>query len=278
MSNRLLWILIIIWFIWAGYIYYHLKYIPNKQEKVREEQIIQKEKQEQEIEEKNKPKLIKRNIVEKELTNTQKIEEIKEKNNNYRVFRLENSYKAYFKQSWDGLDLFFNEDIIWSFPLVLADQLRVDIVKWTRKDLYIEVWDKKFVYKDNTKIISTIKLDIDVDYVKSTINNSIIIVSSKGSFIYSIYDKYLEFFTYFSDFIHFDDWYLGLVNKNEKRILNNLWFESNNKDLIVYYNPNTKEKKLVYETELALWKMYINKEKLYIVTDEWELYKLENIK
>mgnify|MGYP004002236299 CR=1 FL=1 len=69
-----------------------------------------------------------------------------------------------------------------------------------------------------------------------------------------------------------------LVTLTENRILNNLWLEPNNKDLIVYYNPDTKEKKLVYETELALWKMYINKEKLYIVTDEWELYKLENIK
>ena len=38
MSNRFLGILIILWFIWAGYIYYHLKYIPGQHQKEVERQ------------------------------------------------------------------------------------------------------------------------------------------------------------------------------------------------------------------------------------------------
>jgi len=47
--------------------------------------------------------------------------------------------------------------------------------------------------------------------------------------------------------------------------------------LVVYYNPNTKEKKIIYETTLDIKKIYIDNNKVFLMTDE-ELFELENIK
>ena len=57
-----------------------------------------------------------------------------------------------------------------------------------------------------------------------------------------------------------------------------MWFDVNDNDLIVYYNPDTKEKRIVYQTEFNLWQIYFNSNKLYLSTITGDLYKLENIK
>jgi hypothetical protein len=268
MSNRFLWILIIIWFIWAGYLYYHLSYLPEKELKIKQEL------QDSLVIEQKEPELIKQEIDIIELTNAQKIEEIKENNNNYRTFKFNNN-KAYFIENGNKLDLYLDSNKIWSFTLVYKQYLRVDLVAGTTKDLYIEVWADKFYYSNKTKAISKIDLNIDVEYVKVWTENRLILVTDKWSFIYSIYDNSLEYFSYFSDFIFHNNGYVWLVKKEDKRILNNLWFETNN-NLIVYYNPSTKEKKIVYETDLEINKIYKLGEDIIFSLNNNTEYKLEN--
>ena len=278
MSNRFLWILIIIGFIWVWYLYYNLSYLPEK--KLRIEQNLQKSL----VVEVKKPELIKQIIDKPDLTNTQKVEDInmtwswvKENNQDYKTFNLVNNSKAHFIENNSKLDLYLNSNKIWSFTLVYSQYLRVDLISWSNLDLFIEVWADKYFYNNKAKTITQIDLNIHTQYVKTWSENNLIFVTDKWSFIYSIYDKSFEYFSYFSDFVYYNNWYIWLVRESDKRILSNLWFKTKN-NLIVYYNPNTKEKKIIYETDLNITKIYVQNNKLFFINDAWEMYELENIK
>lgn len=273
MSNRLLAVLILIWIAGAGYLFYVLKYIPNKQAEIQTEIQIQ-EAEKQALKE---PKLIKQIVDEVKITNAEKIEELKESNNNYRTFKLDNTSTAYFLQNENTLDLFYNKKLIGNFNFVYPQYLRVEKISWSVNDLFIEVWTEKFYYNNKANLTQKIELNIDVNYVKAWPENKLIFVTNKWSFVYSIFNKTLDYFSYFNDFIYFNDWYIWLVSKDDKRILNNLWFTTKNENLIVYYNPNTKEKKIVLKTELDIKKIYLYNNKVYLVTDDWELFELENL-
>lgn len=273
MSNRLLSILVLIWIIWAGYLYYNLKYIPNKQAKIQQEL----KKQEEEIQVQKETKLTKQTVDEVKLTNAQKIDELKESNKNYKTFKLDNLSTAYFAKNENSLDLFYWDVKIGNFSLVDSSNLRVESISWVWEDLYIEVWAEKFYYNKAINTTQKIDLNINVNYVKEWSFNSIIFVTTKWSFVYSIFDKTFEYFSYFNDFVYFKDWYVWLVKKDEKTLLNNLWFENIDNNIIVYYNPNTKEKKIVYKTDLNVSKIFIYNNSIFIKTQDWEVYELENM-
>lgn len=274
MSNRLLWILIILWFIWAWYIYYQSIYLPNKQLEI-QEQLVQQQ-LEQEQSQKKEIVLTKQEIDKIELTPEQKIQEIKTNKENYKTFGLENWSKAYFRESGNKLDLYYDDAIIWNFDLVYPEYLRVETVFWTINDLYIEVGPDKFYYNSEIKSNTKIDLNIDVMYVKKTNTSNLILLTTKWSFYYNISDKTLNYFSFFNDYVIFRDLYIWMVKTDEKRILTNLWFETD-KNLIVYYNPDSKEKKILFETNLDISNMYLLNDKLFLKTIDGELYELENI-
>ena len=273
MSNRLLWILVLIGMFWIWYLYYSMIIVPSQQSRAREAldaQVFLDQK-------KNETKLIKEEIKDIELTKEEKIQFIREKRNSYKTFRFSNTLKAYFMKNDDSLDLYLDDKKIWNFDLVYSQYLRVEQVLGTPMDLYIEVWKDKFYYNYSTKLISKIELNIDILYVKVWTNNRLIFVTDKGSFIYSIYDKTLNFFSYFNDMVYINEWYVWLVQKDETRVLKNLWFEANKYNYIVYYNSKTKEKKIIYKTKLIIEKIYVEEGRLYLITDQWEKHKLNNI-
>jgi hypothetical protein len=175
------------------------------------------------------------------------------------------------------LDLYFNGSQIWKFDFVTPDLLRVDIIYWTINDLYIEVWDDKFYYNSVVNNIVKIDLNINILYVKKANNRTLIFVTDKWSFNYSIFDKYVEYFSYFNDYVIFNEWYIWIVKKDQKRILTNLWYETDN-DLIVYYNPNTKEKNIINNTKLDIIKIYMVGDKLFVETSDLVTYELQNLK
>ena len=281
MSNRLLWILIILVFFWTGYLYYNYKYLPAKEQKI-QAQLIEK----QLIEQEQKAKTIKKEtvfkkeiLIKKELTSEQKIQEIKANKQNYKTFTFDDWLKSYFLLNDNNLYLYFSGSQIWKFDLVTPDLLRVEKVYWKGDDLYIEVWNDKFYYNSITKNIVKIDLNIAVLYVKKADDKSLIIVTEKWSFNYSIFDKSLVYFSYFNDYVVFGDWYIWYVKTNQKRILTNLWYDNETgSDLIVYYNPSTKEKNIINRTKLNIIKMYMIADKLFVKTSDLSIYELQNLK
>lgn len=275
MSNRFLWILIIFWFIWAWYLYYNLSYLP--QIKAEELRLIQEKEDNEKKVLVKKIDLVKKEIIKNNISNADKIEEIKENNKNYKTFKLNNNLKAYFKEISGKLDLYYNDNKIWNFNLINKDNLRVELILWSTNYIYIEIWNDKYLFNSITNIVKKIELNIEVLYVKKGLSNKLIFVTPKWSFNYNIFENKLEFFNYFNDYVYYNEWYIWIVRFNDNRMLNNLWFESNNENLIVYYNSSTKEKKIIFRTILDYKKLYIENNNIYIETEDWELYELENI-
>ena len=267
MSNRVLWILIIIWFIWLIYIY--IKF--DEKEKIR----IETQKKNEQITLKKEIKLIKKE-GEKSITNIEKIERLKQNKKNYKTFYLKNNKKAYFFKKNNKLDLFFNEKKIWNFDLVYTKYLRVELLKGSENDLYIEVWKNKFYFNYLNNYLNKINLNIDINYVKKSINNKLIFVSSKWSFIYSIFDNSLNYFNFFNDFIYFKEWYIWIIKIDQKRIIKNLWLDIG-KTTLLYYNPDTKEKTIKYKTDKNIKNIFIKNNKIFISDENDNLFEFENI-
>lgn len=273
MSNRLLWILIIIWFIWAWYLYYNLSYLKDKNIALNNEKILNS----QTTEIKKEPELIPVLVEKIELSNSQKIDELKEKTSSYKVIKVNDFSKAIFIENWNWLSLSLDWNEIWNFDLVDSDLLRVESIYWTDSDLYLEIWDKKYYYRNSTKNIYEIDLNINIIYVKNSSNDNLIIVTEKWSFTFNISSKKAEYFSFFNDFIYYNDWYIWLVKDSETRILKNIWINSSNKNSIIYYNPNTKEKKLVHWIDINIKYIFERYNKIYFIWENNEIFELINI-
>ncbi|MDP2091074.1 MAG: hypothetical protein Q8K30_05765 [Candidatus Gracilibacteria bacterium] len=276
MLNKIFSFLIIIGVFVGGYFYYNYKYIPEQNMKI-QAQVKEEEQKKIEIEQTKKAlKLSKIDVKIIELTNEQKIQQIKDDKSNYKTFNLKNASKVYFREMDNKLDLYVDNVKIGNFNLVYPGLLRVNEVLGSLNDLYIEIGNNKFYYNSLSGLIIGIDLNIDIKYVKKGSINELIFVTSMGSFTYSILDKKLEYFTYFNDFVYYSDFYIGLVKKDDTRILKNLGFEADS-DLIVLYNPNTKEKKILYKLLEKIDYIYVQNEILYLYDIEGNIYELENI-
>jgi len=275
MSNRILWILIILWFIWSGYLYYNFSYIPTKKaEEIRIELEKQKKEEAKVI---KKIELVKQKKVTIVKTKQEKIKELREDIKHYKTFKLHNNKKAYFTENNWKLDLYYDNKKIWVFDLVYSKYLLVELILGDNNNLFIEIWNKKYYYNNKLNQISKIDLNIDVLYVKEWNTNDIIFVTKKWSFIYNIYNNTLNYFSFFNDFVYFKEWYIWIIKPNDSVRIKNLWLWNINKTLIYYYNPDLKEKKVLYSSELNIDKIYIKNNKLYIETINNDLYILENI-
>lgn len=262
MNNKFLSFLVLIWVFWAWYLYYHFKYLPWKTD--RENQKIQAI-----IEQEAENKEVK--IVKIEKDESSDLE-----TNKYANFNLYNWKIAYFEEKESYLELFLENEKVWNFDLVYNNFLRVEYIYWSISDLYIEVWKKKYYYNSINKELRNLDFFIDVLYVKKGISNNLIFVSDKWSFKYLYNENKFDYFNLFSDYINFQDWYLWIIKSTDERILKNLWLNSNY-NLVVFYNPLTKEKNIIYETDIEIKKIYFKNKKVYLEDINNEEYILENI-
>lgn len=273
MSNRLIWILIIFAFCIFWFIYWTYFYIPSKiEEKQRQEQIELEQKKEITLVEvenlKNDNKI-------KELTPQEKIEELKKINSFYKIIEIESDI-FYFSKKDNVLDLKLWEKIVWNFDLVPVDKLSISRVYSSGDDYYILNWNKKYIYNSSSDLLLELDLTIDIDYIKRS-ENLYIIKTEKGSFIFDRSTKNLEYFTFFDDFVYYKDFYIWIIKKDDERRLKNLSISSINGNSIFKYNPKTKEKKSLYETNLALEKIYNLWDEIYFIDSNNKTYKLENL-
>lgn len=271
MSNRLIWVLIIFGFMLFGFFYWTFVYVPNKIEEEKQVQIALEEWKKEislvEIKTENNEK--------EELTPEQKIEEIKTNNSFYRIIELWNS-KFYFSKNDNSLELKKDEKVVGNFDLVPEDKLEIQKIYSSRDDFYLVVWNKKYIYNQNTDLIFELDLSVDVKYIKRS-EDLFVIVTWKWSYVFDKTDKSLEYFTFFEDFVYYKDSYVWIIRDNDKRRLKNLWLESLNDNSIYFYNPKTKEKKSLYETSLILEKIYFEDEFIYFIDSNDKIYKLENL-
>lgn len=267
MSNRLLWILIILWFIAFWYFYYKYEYLP----------LIEKEKSnKQEINLKQEKKIWLKKIenINLEKSSLEKIEEIKEKQKNYRSFEIDNK-KIFFRENERKLDLFYLEKYIWDFEKVDKSKIFLEKIYSGDNDLFIKLDEKKYIYNSSIWKINSFTLNISINYIKKYENNYLI-KTEKGTFIYDFFKNELNYFSLLNDFIFYEDNLIWLINSEENMIKNNLWLSEYRDNLIISFNQNTKEKKVILETDKNLNKIYMKETKIYFEDIENNIFELEN--
>ncbi|MDD3793791.1 MAG: hypothetical protein PHI37_03195 [Candidatus Gracilibacteria bacterium] len=273
MSNRLIGILIVFSFGVFGFIYWTYFYIPSKiEEKQRQEQIALEQKKEIKLVEIKE--LEKENEI-KELTPQEKIEELKRINSFYKIIEIETDV-FYFSKKDNILEVKLGEKIVGNFDLVPVDKLSISRVYSSGDDYYILNGNKKYIYNSVSDLLIELDLTIDIDYIKRS-ENLYIIKTQKGSFIFDRNTKTLEYFTFFDDFVYYKDFYIGIIKKDDERRLKNLSISSIKGNSIFKYNPKTKEKKSLYETNLDLEKIYNLGDEIYFIDSNSKTYKLENL-
>ncbi len=275
MSNRLLSILILLWFIWAGYAYYNYSYLSQKRlEKIE----LQKKEQVEKVKKEKEISLVK---VEEDnsaiLSTWDKIKELIKKEKYYKTFWFDTGDNVSFLKFNNKLFVYLNDNKIWSFNLVWYDEINVLQVLGT-KNYYLEIWNKKYYFDILNWDFKSLDFKANIIYIKKWVKNELIFVVNWGCILYNLLNNKYTLVSYFNDFIIYENIYIWLVKKDDFRILKNLWFSSNNKNLIVYYNPITKKKKTLFKTNLTIEKIYLSKNEIYLLDIDGLKYKLKNIK
>lgn len=224
--------------------------------------------------------------IESPISNQQRIDKIKNSKIYYAYFYLDNLWSFYFKNNnLEWLDLFYENKSnswelkkIWNFEKVDASKIRVDKV-YGSDFFYLQLWDDKLLY--DLKSLNYKKLDLKLDtlYIKQWLMGIFLINTLKWTFIYDFENNKLDYFSIFSDFIFYKNWYLAIIKKDDTIRINNFWLDiKNNKDKIIFWNNETKQKKLIYETEIDINKLiYIDSKVIFMdkSLEEFSLNELE---
>lgn len=218
-----------------------------------------------------------KNISENEIPREEKIENIKNKNKYYFITNLLDGRKFYFEEKDWKLDLIYKENKIWTFNKVSRKELNIKKVYENNNFIFIKIAENKYLYNLALGDLEQIKLGVPVNYIKKWFNDKLFLfITSKWTYKYSLFKKTLEYFVFFKDFLYINDYYIWIINKDEKTKLKNLWLEEEKENLIIKYNPNSKEKKVLFRTSLTINKLIKNKDKIIIIDEKSNKYELKN--
>jgi hypothetical protein len=187
----------------------------------------------------------------------------------YRVEKLNNTYK--FKKNVNWLELYKNNKFLGNFQNSAKSEIKVIEILWDENHLFLELWKNKYLFSlvswENKKII----FEIPITYIKSWSQNwEYIFVTHKGSFLFNSYKNIFSYNSIFSDYIIFEkDSYIGIINSDDIKRKQKFNLDSSSKNVILQYNPQTKEQKLLLETTKNLMRLF---------KKDWEIFIQETNK
>jgi hypothetical protein len=288
MSNRLLWFLVLVVIFGLGFFYYKYIYEPNNELPIISEgtqkpiELVQVEtlpelneifEQQEEISSEEN------NVIEGQ-TNTwnsaDKIADLRENLASYKTITIENK-KFVFRKLDNNLGLYLNNRLVSTFDLVPENLLSIQKIYSSNNEYFISIWERKYIYNENSDTLTNFELNIPINYIKRAWIDYLI-NTQKWTFLYRKSTQEFEYIDIFEDFIYYKDWYVGILRNTNTRRLNNLWFTLSKNNAIVYYNPSSvsKEKKILYETNLNLTKIYLKGNEIYFEESGDGVYKLDN--
>lgn len=213
-----------------------------------------------------------------ELSNIEKINLIRKESIYYSYLDLKDFWEFYFKEEWLNLWLYKNDKKIWNFKKIDSkENTSIKQIYWSDNYIFLNIWKEKILFNTNTFKDFKIDLNLNVQYIKTWLNNNFIFVTDKWSFIYKIKDNSIEYFSYFNDFIYYKDWYIWIIKQNDNVRKKNLWLEENNKNIVLYYNPETKDRKILYSLDNNIKKILLDKGEIIFIDSENKKYSLENV-
>lgn len=335
MSNRLIWILVIFWFILAFFAFYFYAFVSyngtlsitsnvdsykvslysknlknvveiNCPEKfceipkvspfsytitfskpwyndiVEDLTFARKEAKNLEINLEKKVLLEKKEIgLEKVIDKKEKLKELSKKIKYYFYDSNPNFGEVYLNENSGSLDLYINdwsEKFLKKFSLVGKENMKTFFVVWDFSKVVIKVGKEYFYYDKISLEFNKLDLSLNLKYVKTFDNKTLLFVTEKWSFYYNLGSKTFEYFNLFEDFVLVDDFYIWYIYQTDDLRKNNLWFTDKTWDLIVFYNPDSKEKKVLLNVDFVFSKLYLEENKIMVESDIWEKYEVKNVR
>ena len=213
----------------------------------------------------------------KELTNLEKVDLLR-KEWIYESYIKNKEWKEiYLKENKNKLELYLWKQLIWIFDIPENKKSDILEVFWSNNYILLKLWEKKYLYSLVSKQSYGIDLNIDINYIKLWENDNFIIVTDKWSFIFNKKKFSLEYFLFFHDFVFYKEWYIWIIKSDDSNRKNNLELNDSKNDIVLFYNPDNKEKKILYNLKEEIDKIFIENSEVILLKESWEKYTLENI-
>lgn len=220
------------------------------------------------------------------LADTEKqIEEVRELSflqKSYKYFLIPHLWYFYFQENEDNSLTLFQKNgqetlNLYSFQKIERAFLDIQGIEQTNNMIFISYWDDKFIYNLSNNSIEKIYFPQKVNYVKQ-MHQVYHLINDKGTFLYDINTKNIEYFYLFKDFIYYDnEHYLWIIFLSETEKKNNYNLSDLSGNLIVKYNFKTKKIKVLETTHINITKIILENNKVYFY-DSWDnKYQVKNI-
>ena len=249
MSNRLIWLLIILTFIllWLWYYFWVEKNSIN----------IKKEQ--------NKIEKTKSIIKKASLT---KIEQTKNKK----------SLLSLTEEETKNIEIRNNNKILEQSRIILRlnniKNLEIQKIDWIQNLFLISLSGKNiknFIYNNRLLKLEDLKLNIKINYIKY-LNNNLYIITENWLFIRK--NKKLDYFPTFSDLV-IKNWnYIWIIKNSDKSIKNNFNYSDLYWDLIILYNPKKSIKRILYKPNFEIKKILLENKQVIIINNNDEKFLL----
>jgi len=215
--------------------------------------------------------------IEEILTNKEKISILRKKKGAFFSKNIKSIWNFYFKEKWNYNELYLDNHDLWRFERVNKEEIEIKEVLWNNDYFFIRLGKNKYLYSLIVKKKYPVKLNIKINYIKPGLSDiEFLFVTEKWTFVYDKFSLSLEYIYFFRDFVYYKSWYIWIVDKTDKRRLTNLWLEKETKNLIISYDTETKERKIIFKTDLDIIKIYKKWKNIMFVSSDNKEYNLEN--
>jgi len=190
---------------------------------------------------------------------------------------IKSMWTFYLKEKWNYNELYLDNNDLWSFEKVNKEEIEIKEVLWNKNYFFIRLGKNKYLYSLIVKKKYQVRLNIKINYIKPGLSDrEFLFVTEKATFVYDKFSLTLDYIDFFRDFVYHKSWYIWIVDKTDKRRLTNLWLEKETKNLIISYDTETKERKIIFKTDLDIIKIYKKWENIMFVSSKEKEYKIEN--
>jgi len=223
--------------------------------------------------------------MQKQMENQDKLEKFREISSlqkSYKFFNLDDFWYFYFIDNNDNtLSLFHKknniETKIYSFPKIPSHLINIQNIFQIDNTFIIVYGDDAYIYTMNSGNIIKIFFPQEISYVKAFWKNYQF-VNEKWSFIYNTQTKKIEYFYTFKDFIVFDkENYFWIIYSEEEEKKKNYNLQNYPKHLIVKYNFQTKQIKVLESLSDTIVKIVNENGNIYFYNDWGKKFLVNNI-
>jgi hypothetical protein len=206
------------------------------------------------------------------LTRKEKINQLNAKLQNQQILKIGDNLYIKEKKIRNNIFIFINDKEIINFKNT-NKEIFFDKIFQEENEIFIFSWEKIYFFDLITKKLISFNFKLKPIYIKK-LNNSYLIITEKWAFIYDVNIKKVDYFYLFKDFIKYKNNLIWIIFQSEKNKKKNLWIKDKSNNLILKYNPKTKERKIIYKTLKKPWKIFVKNKKIYIIL-KWEIFLLE---